>query len=189
AEADRCMEEVARCIERLGTYQSIGDAGSAAAPARRKPLQLGTLLQQLAGPAGVVIALIALWFTYIQLPEKKAVLRFEVSGVDFSPRSPGRWLAVLHGAMKNEGTSVASNVYVDYQHHPLRWTGVVPPREAFEIAPKETKTFLIGADTVADPPGVLFSGTHLYFVIRTRWMNAATGKGGCDIAYVDIRSA
>lgn len=143
----------------------------------------------IAGAISVPIALLAAWFTYMQLPERRAALRLEVSTVQFVNRSPGQWIAAPTLGMKNDGTSRAERVAIEFQHWPLSWTGVVPSRETFDILPGETKRFLISADTVADPNGTLASGKHVYFALRVKWVNSATRKPGCEVYYLDIRLA
>jgi hypothetical protein len=139
--------------------------------------------------AALVLVVVAAIFAYQQLPERKANLVLEVPNARFVNRSPGQWLAAPTVVVKNDGSSRAERVYMEFQHWPLSWTGVVPPRDSFDISPGETKTFLISADTVADPDGSLSRGTHLYFAIRAKWVNSATGKPGCEVWYVDIRLA
>lgn len=132
---------------------------------------------------------LALWFSYEQMPERSATLRLEVERVQFVNRSPGQWLAAPTVVIKNDGRSRAERVVMEFQHWPLSWTGVVPARESFDIDPGEAKMLFMSADTVADPDGILSSGKHLYFAVRAKWTNSATGKPGCRIYYLDVRIA
>lgn len=148
-----------------------------------------SMIGGIAAVISIPIALTALWVSCQQSPEKRATLRLEVSRVDFLNRSPGQWLAAPTVVMKNDGTSPAEIVAMEFQHWPLSWTGVVPFRETFKVNPGDTKMIWMSADTVADPDSTLSSGTHLYFAMRTKWINSATGKPGCEVYYLDIRKA
>jgi hypothetical protein len=140
-------------------------------------------------PLSLLVALGGLWIARQQLPEQKAVLHLDFREVEFLKRAPGQFLVRPTVAVRNDGTSRAGQVAMEFQHWPLSWTGVIPAGQTFDISPGESKTFSMQEDTVADPPGTLASGKHLYFAVRTNWVSSATGKRGCAVYYLDLHEA